>query len=224
MSVKNFVLDLEQIQDDDTCGMKTWLSRFEGGRGIVRRADLLPASLVAETHTDLRMLAKMPDISPAALTRAAGQMFAGLTAEDRQDVKKMELLTRRAGWFAAFGLYVEPKIRATFDDLPIDEELILDHDPLWIITRPDRLLRDKVTQETVYREYVVMPPGLLMKQWLQQWLYNIRLHAGMVAVSQWPRDAVLPHHGQIMGLSTGYQSTVNGRLVHPYVWGYHDKN
>lgn len=215
-----YIVDIASSEQDDTCPMKTWFGKFEGGRGIVPKNQVLPNQMIAETHADFRHLAKMMDITPENIQKVVESALSELTPEDKLNRKAMELLYRRLGWFVAYALFKEPEVRAKYYDVGIDAELILDRDPLWVVTEPDRLLMDRGTEEYTYLEYTLMPPGISNKNWLQQWLYNIRLHVGIAALAD--AKKINADYGQMMGLSEGYISSVDGRLVHPYVWGYRD--
>jgi len=223
LSEQAFITSVEAAELDDSCGRKTWLGRKEGGRGIIRKDQIVPLSLLAETHEDMRYLQKMMDISPKALQWMVDNAIAELTEEDRTDRKKMELLYRRLGWFVAYALYMEPKVREKYWYVDIDSEVVLDHDPLWIVTQPDRIIKSKTIEETIYQEFVPMPAGLTNTKWLEQWRYNIRLHVGMAAIEDLPSVKQHVNFGQVIGMHEGYVSMADYRLVHPYVWGYHNE-
>lgn len=216
-----FLTDISMSQMDDGCPRKYWLNKLEAGIGIIKKADLLRHLLNAEVHNDLRSLCTMEDISPPAIQEVIDDILAPLTAEDRQDIGRMELLYRRLGWFAAFALFIEPQIRTEFESVAIDSSIVLDKDPLWVLAYPDRVLKRKGNGEIIYREYVPMPAGVTSERWLQSWHYNMRLHIGLAASESW---GTFPHFGQVMGLQMGFKSVLDSRLVHPYVWGYHNKN
>lgn len=215
-----YLTDVTQARTDDTCGMQYWYSTQEKGFGVTKADRLVLDLLDKEIHRDLRALADMKDISPRAIQDVIDSILEPLSGEDRQDTRRMELLYRRLGWFAAFALYVEPKIREDYETLPIDEGLVLDKDPLWVMTAPDRLLKSKRHTDTVYREYVPVPAGVTLQKWMQGWHYDIRLHLGLAAARESVAKQNMPTYGQIMGMSRGFFSVLDGRLVHPYIWGY----
>lgn len=220
-----FTTDVTASEMDDNCGMKFWLSKYESGRGIIKQDAVVGHLLDTQIHDDLALVAQLEDISAPNIQRMIDEIISHLTATDKQEIPKMELLYRRLGWLAAFALYMEPDIRANYENLPIDPALVLDKEPLWVITYPDRLLRSRVEKSlVVYREYVSVAPGQSMERWMQSWQYNIRLHVGLAAAQQTLQDPTMkPSYGQIMGLSTGYRSLMDTRLVHPYVWGWYCK-
>ena len=221
--------DIESIQLDDQCGMKFWWAKLDGGRGLVRREDALKDQLGLEIHEDLYTISQMEDISPKAIQEALDDILSPLTAEDRQNRKRMELLYRRLGWIAAFALYIEPSLRRAYDPVlkegkPPDRELIFEHDPLWVVVKPDRLLMDKATNEVLYHEY--LPSTNTGRQWLHSHHYKVRLHAGLAALQNDLIDTDLGKRemfGQVRALSLGFESSTDGHLVHPYVYGYHSK-
>ena len=216
-----FMTDVSQAEMDDTCGMKYWLSTFEAGVGIIHKETRIPQAIIAKTVEDLQLLAQMEDISEDTITQTVEEILAPLTRADKEDTPKMELLYRRLGWFAAYALYVEPMLRTLYEDIPTKyPELILDRDPLWVVTRPGRILRSRSSDDIVYREYAFMPPTLWNRKWLQSWHYNIRLHVGIKAAEEELKEPIA--YGQMMGLSEGYRSLTSEKLVHPYVWGWYN--
>lgn len=214
----SFITDIEGCETDDRCGMKYWLMRLESGRGIVPKVDIIPDAILEATHADLRTLAEMEDITPVAIQGMIDDALERLTSKDKDDKHLMELLYRRLGWLASFALYVEPVIRAEYETIKMDSEILLDN-RLWVIVKPDRVIRGREHKEILYREYVPMPTGYETQKWLQGWFYNIRLHAGMAAVNE-ILDSGKVTYGQVMGLNLGYKSLVDGRLQHPYTYGY----
>ncbi len=219
-----YMTDVSRVETDDACGMRYWLGYMEGGQGVIRKSEVVDKLLGVAIHDDLRSLSGLMDISPLAIQNIIDEVLSHLSAEDRQDVGKMELLYRRLGWFAAFAMFMEPEIRKEYRNIPIDSALVLDKDPLWVVAYPDRLLKSRSSGSVVYREYVPMGAGLTQERWLKGWFYNVRLHVGMAAAIQETKDVTLsPTAGQVMGLGQGFRSLLNNRLVHPYVWAYHNK-
>lgn len=215
-----FMVEFPTTELDEACGMKLWYSTFEGGRGIVRKEDVVKRAINQQIHADLRSIALMNDIRAGAIKELVDDILHPLTPEDRKDQAKMELLYRRIGWFVAFALFKEPDIREKYETIPIDSETILDRESLYVVAYPDRVLKAKGLDEISYREYVPMPSGVMPKRWLESWLYNMRLHVGMAAAAEDIHQKV--DFGMVMGLFEGYPSIVDGRLVHPYVWAYYN--
>src|SRR6267142_6777627 len=139
--------DVSKVETDQTCGMRFWMNNFEGGQGILNRDSIIPTLLDAEIHNDLRTLAEMENISPLAIQQVIDDTLLHLTDEDKLDVRKMELLYRRLGWFAAFACFIEPEIRVEYHTLTLDPVMVLDRDPLFVLSYPDRLLQRKGTGE-----------------------------------------------------------------------------
>lgn len=219
-AAKVYLTDLRAVETDQTCGRKLWLSRIEGGTGILKKDDVVPQLLDVALHSDLRALAKMEKMDQQTLTQVVADITSGLSAEDRQDIQKMELLYRRLGQLVAFGLFFEEGVRARFADVGVDPAITYDRDPLWVVVQPDRLLRDRTTNEVIYREYVGKPLGMTTEKWCQSWHYNIRLHLGMAALEQM---GIKVNYAEAVGVDRGYRSHLDGRLAHPYVWCYHNK-
>jgi len=222
-----YLTDVTQAETDDMCGMRYWFRYKESGNGIVSTSTL-PKQIIDEAlHQDLRVIAGMEDISFKTVEALIIEVLKGLSDSDKRDIRKMELLYRRLGLVAAFALYVEPRIRETFETIPIEEELVLDAEPLWVMTYPDRLLRSRLNGDVVYREYEMVPPGITLDRWMQSWVYRVRLHVGLAAAKQAMGLAKATgakvtniEFAQIMGMISGHHSYRDGRLVHPYVYGY----
>lgn len=212
-----FYEDRSAAETDDRCGMRYWWNRIEGGKGIVPKAEPLALLLGRETHLDLAQVAKMEDLSPEAVQGAINGILEGITDEDKQFQDKMELVYRRVGWLAAFALFVEPQIRLKYDNISIEREIILNRDPLLVGVTPDRLLVLKSDPTQIeYKEYKTTISA--SNKWIQSWHYQIQLHLGIAAASEWLHKPV--RFAQIMGLMKGYKT--EDKLSHPYVWGYYN--
>jgi hypothetical protein len=218
---KIYLTNRTASETDDTCGMKYWWSQLEGGKGIVPLHEAEALMVGRDVHEDLSAIAVAPDISVAALDEVTTDMIVHAPIGDKKDIHKMELLYRRLGWMVAFALYIEPKIRDKWDNVAVEDELILDRDPLWVAVTPDRVLRHKQGKYLVYREYKSTISA--SSKWLESWKYQIQLHIGIKATEEeFVRSGKGEKiaYGQIMGLMKG--SEREGRLVHPYVWAYHN--
>lgn len=218
-----FMSDWRAIETDEQCSMKYWLANCEGGNGIARKADIIPNLILEQTHQDLKMLSLAENIEPDNVQLAIDEILSELSGDDREDYPKMEALYRRLGWMAAFAIFHEPQIRKNYETADIDTELVLDRNPLWIITHPDRVLKSRTTGDIIYREYVPMPRNMEKRKWLAQWSYNMRLHVGMAAANENLKIGDVSY-GQVMGLSEGYVSSIDNRLIHPYVYGYYNND
>jgi hypothetical protein len=214
-----YLTDRSAAETDDLCGMKFWWNRLSEGGGIVPRETPEALAVGAAIHDDFALLAEMPDISPAALQETVDALLAGLSDDDRLDQKRMEILYRRLGWFAGWGLYKEPQIRKGWENVSIEQELILDRDPLWVQVTPDRLLRNKELPDVFkYMEYKSALSA--SKKWLDSWRYQIQLHTSLKAVEE--ESGIAPKFAQVIGLIKGNYSYSDNRLTHPYVWGYYN--
>ena len=219
-----FLTDVSTAEMDDTCGMRYWFNKHESGHGILHRESVVNQLLDTEIHNDLKTLSTLMDISPHTIQLLIDDILSHLSAEDKQDIGKMEFLYRRLGWFAAFAVFLEPVIRTEYETVPIDPAIVLDKDPLWVADYPDRLLKHKLDGRIILREYTQMGPALSQEKWLQSWHYNIRLHVALAAAKEAMKDPTLvPKSAQMMGMSRGFRSSLDNRLVHPYVWGYYNK-
>lgn len=210
-----YLEDRSSAAVDDRCGMRYWYYKLSGGKGIVPKKESLALRIGKETHEDLATIAEMEDISREAIQAAVDKILGTLSAEDRLFKEPMELLYRRLGWFCAWALFIEPQIRANWEDIGIEKELILDRDPLWVPCTPDRVLVNKLNpQQIVYQEYkTTITAGF---KWQQSWRYAIQLHIGIKALEEELKRKVA--FGRIAGLMKGDYR--DGRLSHPYVYGY----
>lgn len=214
-----FLTEYDDVEIDDSCGMKFWWSQKESGRGIVPTGKVVGDMMLAETKKDLRTVSLMSDISQGALEDMVDDILEPLSDADRKNTPKMELLYRRLGWMVAHTLFMEPDLRKRFDRIEVPESIVLDRDPLWVVTHPDRIMRNKIdAKHIIYREYVPTTPGMMMTKWRQSWHYNMRLHVGMASAQDEIKECIT--EGQIMGLGMGFISATSGTLHHPYVYGY----
>jgi len=214
-----FYTDRSAVELDDKCGMAYWLNRKEGGKGIVPKEEPFARLIGRETHEDLHTIAKMEDISPEALQAAIDDILSPLTSEDKLIRSRMEILYRRLGWLAAFALFIEPRIRQEYDTIQVEDELILDRDPLWVAFTPDRVLKHKKDGRVVYREYKTTISA--SQKWLHSWFFAIQMHIGLAGIQEeLPNEKI--GYGEVMGLMKGYASAADGHLSHPYVWGWYN--
>jgi hypothetical protein len=209
-----YLTDRTTATTDDKCGMRRWWYKHEGGQGIVPVAEAEALSVGKETHEDLAAIAAAEDISPAAIAEAIGELLKNAPSDLTQSSR--ERIYRRLGWIAAFALFIEPKIREEFETISIEAEHILDRDPLWVSYTPDRYLRHREGGYLVYREYKTAK--MAGPKWMQSWPFAIQLHIGLAGMEEELGEKVA--YGQIMGLMKG--EVREGRLRHPYVWGWHN--
>lgn len=216
-----FLTNISTVEQDDACGMRYWLSNIEGGSGIINKETFFSQTMESQIHNDLKIIASMKDLVPAKLYHMVKEITDPLTEADKADTVKMEQLYRRLGLVVAFALFQEPVIRASYITIPIDSSIVLDRNPLWVIVHPDRILKDRKTDEVIYRKYTLQPAGIFHRNWLQSWHYSMELHAGIAAAGEHLRDQGIGiEFGQMLGMGAGYRSNTDGRLIHPYVYGY----
>lgn len=216
-----YLTDRSAAEVDDRCGMEYWWNRIAEGGGVVRKTVPEALAVGAAVHEDMEVIATLEDISPAALASYCDSLLVHLTEEDRLDTKRMESLYRRLGWFVSWGLFKEPSIRAEWDTIAVETELILDRSPLWLQVKPDRLLRKKSDHNFVkYMEY--KSARSCNSNWLESWKYSIQLHSSLKAIQEELGKSI--QYAQIIGLQKGTVSSADGRLVHPYVYGYYNRS
>lgn len=210
MSEPIYLLDRSGGELDDTCGMAFWYNRLEHDHGIVPidRPDYFQDGI--NIHDDLSTVAEM-ELSRASIEDLISHI---LSVNGDLTIEQKETLYRRAGWVAAFALFVEPRIRAEFENVSTEAELILDRDPLWVPVTPDRVLCHREGRYLVYKEYKsTITAGA---KWASSWPYQIQLHIGMKAIEEELNEPVA--YSQIIGLLKGDRR--GDHLLHPYVWGY----
>lgn len=209
-----YYLDRSGADLDDKCPMAFWLNRYEGGLGLVATDDPIALKIGDVTHQDLAAVAQMEDISAPTIDKIIREILAPLTDDDKKIQKRMELIYRRLGWLAAFALYIEPKIREDYETIHVEDEMVLDRDPLFVAFTPDRLLRKRSTGEIQYREYKTTISA--SQKWLHSWFFSIQMHISLAGVSEEIKQKVA--FAQVMGLMKGNDQ--GDRLSHPYVWAW----
>lgn len=208
-----YLIDRSGADLDDKCGMAYWWNRLEGDIGIVSNEENEALEVGKEIHDDLSVIAEAEDPD------AAGSGLADKIVGGVQEGLGRERAYRRAGWAVAFAKYIEPTIRKSWENVQTEAELILDRSPLWVPVTPDRVLRNRTFKDCiVYKEYKSTISA--SKKWLDSWKYSIQLHLGMKALEE--ETGTKPAYAQIMGLMKGDQR--DGRLHHPYVWGYYNSH
>jgi len=215
---KIYLLDRSGAETADKCPRAYWWNRLHGGLGIspVDKPEALQVG--GDVHEDLQAIAELDDISYENIEKiTSGALDEALDKLEPNDQIGRELLYRRFGWATAYALFVEPKIRASWRSIGTERELILDREPLWVPVTPDRVLENIANPEIrVYQEYktTISASG----KWLSSWRKKPQLHLGMKALEE---DGTKVAYARIMGLMKG--QVRDGRLAHPYVWGYrHD--
>jgi hypothetical protein len=207
-----YYTDRTTAETDDKCGMRRWWYKHEGGLGIIPAAESIHLTVGKQTHEDLAFAAEMEDIS----VNAIGDYIQGHIPSDFGDLNLavQEAIYRRLGWFAAYTLYVEPKVRADYETVSVEAEHILDRTPLWVGYTPDRYLRHRQGRYLVYKEY--KSTKWANAGWLQSWPFAIQLHIGLAGMQEELDEKVA--FAQVMGLLKG--EVRDGKLSHPYVWGW----
>lgn len=203
-----YLTDRSAAETDDTCGMKFYWNRKHNGIGMVPKEDQLALRLGAELHEDMAELAFAED-PQAWLTAKVQHEVASLKSG-----KELEYQYRRLGWLAGWVHFVEPGIRARYQDIGIERELALDRTPLVVAVTPDRVLRDRQDGSLVYFEYKSTISA--SQKWLSSWNYMIQLHIGMQAIAEELNEPV--KFAQIIGFMKGQER--EGLLNHPYVYAY----
>lgn len=204
-----FLTDRTSIETDWSCGMKLWWYKYEGGMGISPSSEAKYFLDGRELHEDAHRLAEQQDDYQDWARARCEEILQGAKQGDPDQVR-LESATRRAGWLAANALFVEPGIRAEFENLSLETEIVLDRDPLWIATTPDRVLRRRSNGALVIKDYKSF------KSRFPVWDYSAQLQILIKAVEE--EYGAKVEYAQIMGFDKGQDRY--GRLTHPYVWAY----
>ena len=207
--------DRTTIETDQTCGMKRWWYKHEGGTGIVPAVEAKYFLDGRQYHEDFALLAEADDPLKRAkeLIEAIEEKLGTET-----DQIFLETQTRRAAWIAANGLFIEPELRLTHRTIHVEWELVLDRSPLWVAVTPDRVLERISDGKLIYRDYKGVGGWGATYNWMNHWPYAIQLHTVIAAVQEELDRPVA--YAQIMGLAKGQER--DGKLSHPYVWAYSD--
>jgi hypothetical protein len=216
-AVPLYLIDRSGAELDDHCGMAFWWNRKEGGKGLVPKAEAEPLRVGAEIHRDMEDLAKMPDLTDQSINTFINGILS-LPGTELMVRAERESLYRRLGWFTAWALYIEPRLRERYETVAVEQDLILDRTPLWVPVKPDRLLRDKQTGKLVYFEYKSCLSA--NQKWLLSWHFQVQLHSSLAAISEELGETV--SFAQVVGLLKGKKSDSDHRLLHPYVWGWYN--
>lgn len=220
------MVDFDATEVDDQCGMRYWWSQQEGGGGIIHTDRMVETLLQKELKADVRAFADLPKGTVLSGKEIQGLIDAALeklTGDDKTDQIKMELLYRRLGMMAAFAYYIEHSWRLDLEPVPLDEELLWEaSDALWVVVHTGRLFKSRHSDCLIYRDFVSMPPTHNIRGWLQSWHYKMREHVALAAVNNNLSKEPFVDHASVVGMAEGYRSAIDGRLVHPYVWGYYN--
>ena len=192
-------------ETDWECGMKYWWQKYHGGGGIVPVEEASYFLAGRQLHEDMEPFAKGVSVETAC------DLILPLPTDATQ--VQLEQWSRRKGWVTAWGLYIEPYLRAFGDEVLCEDELLLCRDPLRVRTRPDRVQRRR-GGGLVYREWKTT--ASTRREWCEGWRYSIQLHIGLAALGEASGEKA--EYGQVTGLYKGTEK--DGRLVHPYVWAY----
>lgn len=206
MSEGPYFYSRTEIETDWTCGQKLWLSKFQDGLGIIPVQEASYFIQGREIHEDLAAIA-----NGEAIDNTVRRIIPG---EWPSDTTSAEILARRVGWAVGFKLFVEPIIRAKYENVSVESEIVLDRTPLWIGVTPDRVLRDRSDGKLVYREYKTSKD--FSGSWMAHWPYAIQLHLGIAALEEELGESI--KFAQIQGLLKG--GVYKGRMTHPYVYSY----
>src|SRR3990167_5087705 len=205
--------DRTTIETDWTCGQKRYWYKEYGSGGIVPKDEPAYFEEGRDIHDNLANLAGNAD--PLEWTRCV--VATEMARVERQNITgqlELETLYRRLGWLLAFAKWIEPGVRAEYETISVEGEVILDRAPLWIACTPDRILRRRDDGRLVYREYKTTKKTSY--EWMNYWPHAVQLHLGIKAVEEEMGERMGFAH--VQGLFKGYVK--EGKLRHPYTWAY----
>lgn len=202
---------------DDECPRKYWWTRLWGGRGLSPVDEPAYFRQGRILHEDLAEIAQREDYLAWIEEQIAKRL-----EDPPADQKSLEIVYRHLGWLAAWGLFIEPKLRTRYRTIQIEHELILQSPKgMWVPIIPDRVLEEISSGKLIYREYKTTLKA--DQKWQSSWQYQSQLHLGQEAIEQELGRPV--SYAQIVGLMKGSYYTDSDhftRLTHPYVWAYHN--
>lgn len=207
-----FITDRTTIETDWTCGMKRWWYKHALGTGIVPVSEASYYRVGRDIHTLLQGVAEASDLDNLVVQLELGWRER---VDEAQTLTLKEEITRAYGWAMAWAIYIEPGIRQRYETISLEHELVLQRDPLWLVTTPDRVLRDRDTHEIVVDDYKTTSGSM---GWDAYWPYAIQVHIQLKAVEE--ELGQKPKYGRVRGLLKGFQR--DGRLIHPYVWAWRE--
>lgn len=203
-----YLTDRSAIETDWLCGMRYWWNRLEAGGGISPIKSHPALVEGTDLHDDLQLFPQGLGIEEILIS------IRERSNVEQCDQVGMEILSRRMGWAVQFSLYVWPWLMDHYTVVDYEKEYVLCRDPLFVLVKPDLVLRSKKTGRLVYIEY--KSTGDVGPGWCVSWPHAIQLHLGLTAIEEDLGEKV--EFGQVIGFNKGYNR--DGRMVHPYVWAY----
>lgn len=190
--------------------MSYWWYRHANRTGIVPAETPIELSDGIAIHAALERLGQAPD--PLAEARA----LVGASEAPETDSER-ERWIRWCGWVLAWAKWIEPSLRAQFETLMFEHELVVQHKQLLWSTTPDRVMRERTTGRVVVEDYKT---AATTWGWAGQWPFAIQVHIQLLAVQQELGEPVA--YGRMRAIHKGVIR--EGRLAHPYAWAYRDRD
>ncbi len=203
----SYLTDRTSIETDWTCGTKLWWYKYALGQGIVPAVEADALRQGGDIHADLAFIAET-DSPSESLVERLGPMPTDLIAA--------EVWARRVGWNVAWNEFMEPGIKAKYDTFLLEQEMVLDRDPLFIATTPDRGLIERDNKATILLDDYKSYGEWSASKWATHWPYAIQMHIQIAAVQE--EFNVKVTAARVRGLAKG--TPKDGKLRHPYVWAY----
>lgn len=211
--------DRSRIEAGWTCGLRRYYGYDFQGRGITPIGEAMSYYTFGSIqHAGLETLARrygeeadvIGDVIQEARREAITKSeMAGLA-------NGVETANLASGLLYGFWLHVWPRLMRDYDIVAIEPECWVDlGDDIRFMSRPDLVLRHKVTGEYVYYEYKTT--ASVDPKWVSGWTSAVQVHAGLSAAStslQLSINACI-----ILGLFKGYRDRKYGDQRSIFTYG-----
>jgi hypothetical protein len=161
------------------------------------------------------------EIAEAAFKQVYDELYnksiENRTPEDEADDYAREQGSLIEGLVRGFHKHVWPKLMVQYEIVTCEQEMDypLDGEGEFVfMTKPDLILRDKITGDLVYVEY--KSTSSKKEGWVNSWETAVQLHSSVRATERALNETV--SHVQIVGLYKGYESY--GKQSSPFCYAY----
>lgn len=174
----------------DRCPRARYNRTILGGRGVVRIGSSFELSFgriihraLEEVLTDRMDVGHASDYASSSVAKVvlAGEVPGKIPVEFHEQFYR-EAQALAAGLVWAWGLYVLPSIRATYNILKVEEGTSYQRDGFVLPTVADLVLESKVDQAVVYPDFKTA--AWVNPSWMDQWNRSAQLHQTARAIEQ----------------------------------------
>lgn len=210
--------DRSRVTTDWKCPRSRYWQYEYKGKGIVGGGLQLYLYMGSAIHDGLSALARGVDIDLIA-DAARKQMIEALLAHSNGEVEEFAFANEQAalveGIIRGFHKYVWPSLIARYPRvLHVEEEMLLEHDGLGFMSKPDLVLATEDGSEVVYVEY--KSTASKKDDWINSWSTAVQLHSTIRAVEA--TTGVKINSVIVQGLYKGYVSY--GKQNSPFCYCY----